>query len=674
MTTPALVIIDDETRSEKRLGKKDGVGAWRYAEDPSTSLLCKGYKVIGQDDRPKLWTPEQPFPQELIDHAESGSIFVAHNVQFERAIWWYQLTHKLDIPSPKRWLDTMAICAHRGLPLGLDEAGAVLEMPIQKDKRGKYLIQRLCKRHKPSKKWPDGWVNDAKLLTELYDYCLQDVDAEHTLLDTLGFPPEDEYWLWAHYEEINARGLYADMEAVRAAQSIVTQVKDKLGAELIEVTNGAVQDGNKLPAMKAFLADHGCTMDSLNKDAIEAELKNDDLRLVSVLPAICRRVLELRQQLSASTTKLDAFERCVMSDGFIRGTQQYHGTAPGRTAGRLIQPTNMTRWESKTLSMEGLIDAIKTRDPEKVREAHGDPLQAVADAQRGYIIAKPGHEFLVTDFSAIQAVGTAWLAGEQWKLDAFETIQRGEKYQGADDIYCAAAAGVFGRPVSKKENPEERQVGKVCELAFGFEGGVGAWRGFDKSDKYSDSEIHGFKLGWRKKHPMTQRLWRELKRACGLAILNPGQRWVYRHIAFETVDDAAGHWLTMILPSGRRIWYFNPDCEVEDTPFGPDYVITCEGRDNKRGGTWGTIYLYGGLLTENAAMGIERDLLTPAMRKMEAAGYPIVLTVYDEAVAQVPIGYGSQDEFDAIMRDKPAWAAGMPVATAGWRGTRYKKG
>jgi DNA polymerase len=323
--------------------------------------------------------------------------------------------------------------------------------------------------------------------------------------------------------------------------------------------------------------------------------------------------------------------------------------------------------------MDDLIAAIKTRDLETIHQVHVDPLRAVADAQRGYLIAAPGKELIVSDFSAIQAVATAWLAGEQWKLDAFASIQRGEKYMGADDIYCATAAGILGRLVTKKGDPEGRQVGKIAELAFGFEGGVNAWLGFDNSGHYAESEINDFKLGWRKKHPMTKRLWRELKTACAMAILHPGQRWTYRHISFETVVDAAGPWLTMILPSGRRIWYFNPHVECEDTRWGPDYVITCEGRDNKRGGRWSTVYLYGGLLTENAAMGIERDLLTPALFKLEAAGYPVVLTVYDEAVAEVPLGFGSQDEFDSIMRDPPEWAAGMPIATAGWRGTRYKK-
>lgn len=665
--TPARVICDFETRSRKKLGKKDSVGAWRYAEDESTSILCLGY-AIGEEPA-KLWTPDQPFPQELVDHVNDGSLFEAHNVQFERAVWWYQLTLKLGIPSPQLWHDTMAVCAYRGLPLGLDEVGDVLELPVRKDKRGKHLISRLCQPVKPSKKWPDGWVNDPELFQELFDYCLQDVEAERVLSHVIGYLPESEYWIWRHYEEINARGLQIDVEAVDAARWIVTEVKRRLSAELVEITDGLVETGDKLPAIHAFLLKHDVRLPDLTKDTIIDALANYDM------PDVCKRVLKLRQQLSSSTSKLEAFARCVMKDGRARGTQQYHGTAPGRTAGRLFQPTNMARWESKTLSMDGLIELIKSRDIEKLAEVHGDPLRGVADAQRGYIIAAPGKEFLVTDFSAIQAVATAWLAGEQWKLDAFAAIQRGEKYKGADDIYCYTASKILKRPVTKKEDPDGRQVGKKGELAFSFEGGLGAWRGFEEPGEYiyPDEEVHLFKNAWRAEHPATKRLWRELKTACAKAILNHGQVWQYKHIAFQTVDDATGRCLNMILPSSRRIWYFAPNVEVENTRYGIDYSITCEGRNNKKGGRWDVVYLYGGLLTENAAMGIERDLLSPAMQRMEGGGYPIVLTVYDEAVAEVPVGFGSQEEFDEFMRETPPWAAGMPIATAGWRGPRYRK-
>jgi DNA polymerase len=291
---------------------------------------------------------------------------------------------------------------------------------------------------------------------------------------------------------------------------------------------------------------------------------------------------------------------------------------------------------------------------------------------------------MVSDFSAIEAVGTSYLAGEDWKLDAFRIIQRGELYNGAEDIYCATAMLVLGRPV-KKKNKKDRGIGKVCELAFGYQGGVNAWYNFDSSGTYTDKEIEHHKRAWRKNHPATVDLWAGLDTAAVDAV-KLGRRTRYGYISYEVVNDEAGRWLTCILPNGRRLWYYNPSVEeVEftyrflndddewDTRTRKKDQLSYEGRDNKRGGSWGVVRTYGGMLTENAVQAISRDIMVEAMIRVEKLGYPIVLTVHDEIIADVPIGQGSMTEFDAAMSVVPVWLPDCPVSAKGWEGGRYKK-
>jgi DNA polymerase len=314
--------------------------------------------------------------------------------------------------------------------------------------------------------------------------------------------------------------------------------------------------------------------------------------------------------------------------------------------------------------MDDLIACIKKGDRYALADQYGDPMTALSDALRGMFTAGPGKTLQTADFTAIEGRGTAWVAGEEWKLEAF---RRGE------DIYCSTASMVYGYPViDKKSHPRERGVGKVCELAFGYQGAVGAWRGFDKSDKYTDAEVMAFCRTWRSKHPATVALWRGLERAAGRAVMT-GKPQHYSCVTYETVVDRAGKWLTCILPNGRRLWYYDPECDVEDAYWGPRYHVTYEGRNNHRGGKWDRIAGYGGLWTENFVQAFSRDVLVEAMFRIEYGGYPIVLTVHDDAISEVAPNFGSQKEFDALMMQVPTWAPGLPIDVDGWRGFRLHK-
>jgi len=718
-------ITDFETKSE--LDVRD-VGAWRYSEHPSTEVLFMSYKRPGGDTG--LWDPSQPFPQELIDRAENpDEVFEAHNAPFEMAIWLNILHKRMGIPIPKRWMDTMATCAYRAIPQGLDEVGRVLGLKVQKDKRGKYLLNQLSKPRKPLKKekkdfedlgipedkWPTLWREDDVLMQELGEYCVTDADSEDDLGDTIGDLPLPEYRVWTMDQRINYRGVRVDVEAVEAAIGIIELMSAKMERELQDITEGAVQTGSQVAKIVEWINAQGLSIDNLRAETVTNVLediakraKNPNYADYFEAFTKVKRVLEIRQTLgSSSVKKLYKFRDTVCADSRIRGLLQYHGAGTGRWAGRLVQPQNFPRGELEAYCdllgmspgdcMDLLIDTIKLGGQDAIdmiEDIFGNVIDALTTSLRGMFVAAPGKKYRVADFSAIEAVVTAWLAGEDWKIAAFEAIQRGEGYEGSPDMYCAAASKVFGKPITdKKKFPKERQVGKVCELAFGYQGGVGAWRNFDRSDSYSDDEVEEFKVNWRKQHPAIAGeyntfinekgelieyfkggLWQGLESAA-VEALQTGKRVGYRYVAFEPVTDKAGKWLTMILPNGKRLWYYNPELAHVRTKRSGErvYQVTYEGRDNKRGGAWGRIYTYGGMLTENAVQAISRELMVEAMIRVEKAGYCMILTVHDEIVSEDDEDFGSREEFEHLMSIVPVWARGCPIAVDGWEGYRYRK-
>ena len=654
------VLCDFETRSEAILTGPKSVGAWKYAEHPSTKILCMSWRI---DDGPiELWTPDQPFPKAVKKAVWAGATFEAHGAQFEKAIWWFKLC-EIGVPYPSNWECTLAVCAYRALPQALDKAGDVLNLPVQKDKRGKYLIQRLCKRHKPSKKWPTGWVDPSvkgitdkareeaeALYQELYEYCKTDNEAEGVLSSRLGGLPVQEQLIWTLDQAINERGVRIDLPAVAAARRLAEMITAEMTAELVDITNGRIKTVEQTAKIVEWCHENSAMIPNMQADTITEWLQPSS-QWINFPPHV-RRVLEIRQEISKSSIKkLDAMERWVMSDGHVRGMYQYHASLTGRFAGRGPQPQNMPRPEFESEGMEYLMDIIK------------NPMIGLSDALRGMFIADEGKTFQTSDFGAIEARIGAWMAGEEWKLQAFEA---------GEQIYCKTAKMIFGYPVDKYKNPKEYTVGKICELAFGYQGALGAWRGFDNSDRFSDDEVFDFCRMWRKKHPGHVDLWAGLERAAGRAVTT-GNAHSYGNVTYEPIEDAAGKWLKAIMPNGSIMWYLNPGVEMEDTRSGVRYHISYDGRDNKRGGSWNRVSTYGGKLMENADQKIARELLVDAMIRVEYASYPIVMTAHDEIVAEVPKDFGSQEELNALMSIVPEWAPGLPLVAEGWRGDRYHK-
>lgn len=665
MTRESRVTVDFETRSELDLRS---VGVWRYAEHPSTEILWMGYKFTY--GKPKLWKPGEPFPEEIKIAVAENKLFEAHNVQFERAIWIHLLKDEIcDLPS--RWHDTMAVCGHRALPLKLEEVGPVIGLDVLKDKYGAKLIQQLSKPRKPLKAdkdffkdiglkkedWPTLWNNDPQMMSDFGDYCAQDVLAEEKLSETIGDLPAKERRIWVLDQIINQRGVYVDLKAVNVAKRLLKHESEKLTKDLIEVTDGAVETGNQRDRILAWLEKQGWPMASLTKDAVEYALQDDDL------PKNCRQVLELRQKLSlTSTKKLNKITECVSSDGRIRGLLQYSGAGrTNRWAGRLVQPQNLRRTEEDT---DVLIQAIMSEDADMIELMYGSAPELVAESLRGMFLAGPGKDFIIADYAAIEARFLAWLAGETTKLDVF---RRGVP------VYENTAESVFGYKVTKKDNPNERHVGKICELAFGFGGALGAWRQFDNSDRHTDADVEFYKKKWRERHPNIVDFWHGVEDAA-ISALKSAKPVSYGPVIYQAVANKAGNWLTCRLPSGRTMYYYDPKLEWAESPVGEKLQISYQGRDNHNNGLWGRVRTYGGKLAENITQAVARDLMAEAMLRVEAAGYPVVLTIHDEIITEVDEGTKDVSEFENIMSEIPSWAEGCPINADGFRTKRYKKG
>ena len=654
-----------------------------------------GYKIESQPT--KIWTPPDPFPLDLAFAIDEGVVVDAHNAQFERAIWRYKLHEKRTaffyeqeyelgpVPTPRKWRDTMAVCAYRSLPLSLDAVGDVLGLKFRKDKRGKDVLRKLSRPRKPTKAHPNTRMEYDHAASEglwdiLYEYCIGDVDVEAELAATLGWLPQGEAEVWQLDQQINQRGIYADIPAAAAAIKLAAEHNKSLGDELCAMTNDSEMTVKKVARFKQWLASKNLILEDLQKDTVEHALG----RLDPLEHPEAHRALKIRQQLSInSVSKLKTILDVANTDHRMRGLCQYHGSGTGRWAGRHFQPQNIPRPTATNaldkkgrpyLDEELLMDHLQLEGMNigTLDVTYGDVASALTSSLRGMLIAEPGKRFYVSDFSAIEARVTMWLAGQKDKVDAFFAYDQGI----GSDIYCVAAEDLYDYKINKHDHPNERQLGKIQILGCGYQmSGLKLVMTAAKQGVVLTEEQGAWIVqSYREKNPKVVRLWYGLQEAVITAI---GQGFVttYQGVEFRTVQDKAGKWLRCKLPSGRFLWYFDPKLGLGVSWNGQErWSITYQSRDNKRGGAWGTVHTYGGMLTENVVQAISRDLLVAAMFRVEEAGYPLVLTVHDEVVCETDYAFGDMDEFNAIVSGPvPPWAHGCPVAAAGWTGSRYKK-
>jgi DNA polymerase len=648
---------DYETRGVLQLPK---VGAYRYAAHPQTSIICIAYAV--DDQAVRLWLPGNPLPPEFIEAEQNSDWLVcAHNDLFETAIESLLLHPRYGWPliPIERHRCTQAQALAHALPGKLELAARALRLLHHKDRAGQRLMLTMSKPRRPHKdEDPDGlyWFDDDARQQRLYEYCKQDVEVERELYQRLRPLHLGEQRVWELDHQINSRGFPIDSALSQAARAVAQDAAPAIDAELAQLTNGAVTRVNQVARLKAWLAAQGQNSETLDRDAIQTLLESHEIS------ERVRRVLELRQAgAQAAAKKVDALLARVDDDGRIRGALRYHGASTGRWAGNGVQPQNLKRPELEDI--DAAIAAVSTGDYAHVQKLYPQPLAVIGNLTRSLICASPGNLLIGADFSSIESRVLAWVAGEEWKLDSYRRYDATQDPR--DEPYTVTAAKIFSKSAAAIA-PDERKAGKTCDLAFGYQGGLNAFRKFEP-ERFTDVEVEQFKQDWRSAHPAIKKFWYNIDMVAWRAVRERGTVIRCGRIAFK----CEGAYLFLKLPSTRKLAYPFPRIEIEDLQH--EVVVFKDNaagqwRDCRNGNG-----AYGGLWTENIVSAISRDLLAAAMLRIEAAGYPIILHVHDEIIAEVPEAFGSTTEFIKLMTTLPSWALGLPVDAKAWSGKRFCK-
>ena len=687
-----MLFLDTETYQETPIS----YGTHRYAEGVEIMLWAYAF-----DDGPVCVydaTTGDKMPDDLVGALAGDEPIVCHNAHFDFTV----MAHAGFPTDIRRWRCTMAQALAHGLPGSLEKLGEV--MGIEEDQKkladGKKLIRLFCcprpKKQKLRRATKDTHPDEWERFVE---YAGNDIEAMRAIYRKL---PKWNYTgrelaLWHLDQIINARGVLVDLDLARAAVKSSERIKSRLAERTEELTFGEVAAATQRDALlKHILEGYGIQLPDLRTSTLE-ELVSGDGRARDIdLPDVVKDLIEIRLGASrTSSTKYQALIKATSSDGRLRGTLQFCGASrTGRWAGRVFQPQNLSRVPKYLKKQyDAAVEAIKD---DAVDLVYDNPMEVLGACVRGALIAAPGYKFVVTDLSNIEGRGLAWAAGETWKLKAFSEFDKGRGH----DLYKLAYAKAFNVSVESVDDGDQRQIGKVMELALGYAGGVGAFVTFaaayginleDLADKavlphdvtqetakawawaveqdrtYDLPEkvwrvCDGFKRLWRRAHPETVRWWSEMENAAREALRNPGTRVQCRQVAFVAVKA----WLRMVLPSGRSLCYPAPK-------VGDSGQISYMGV-NQFSRKWCRLKTYNGKLVENAIQGIARDVLANNMPLIEDAGYKILLTVHDEVITEAPDqDRFSVDHLSSLLAHQPDWAGGFPLAAAGFQTRRYRK-
>jgi DNA polymerase len=642
--------IDIETYSTVDLAKS---GVYRYTESPDFAILLFGYSVDGGEVQVVDLTCGETIPPEVVDALMDEDVIKwAFNAQFERIC----LSKWLGMPTgqyldPNSWRCTMVWSAYMGLPLSLEGTGAVLGLEKQKLTGGKDLIRYFCQPCKPTAANGGRTRNLPEHALDKWErfkaYNRRDVESEMAIQEKLTkFPVPEEVWTEYQLDQrINDRGVALDMDFVHKAIKIDTLSRSELTRMIRELTK--LENSNSVVQMKQWLSDHGLETDTLGKKAVAELLKT--------APEPLGKVLELRQSLAKSSIKkYTAMENAVCADGRARGMFQFYGAnRTGRWAGRLIQLQNLPQnhmpdlMQARNLVRSGNLAALEILYPSVP--------EVLSELIRTAFIPKSGCKFIVADFAAIEARVIAWLAGERWRQEVFES---------GGDIYCASASQMFHVPVEKNGvNGHLRQKGKIAELALGYGGSVGALKAMGALEMgLEEEELQPLVSAWKSSNPNIVKLWWDVDRAAKTAVKDRSSTETHG-IRFSCQSGM----LFITLPSDRRLSYVKP--RIGENRFGSD-CITYEGIGSTK--KWERIESYGPKLVENIVQAISRDLLSHAMRRLDAMGYNIVMHVHDEVVIEAPVDV-SVDDICAVMSQPPPWAKGLLLRADGYETDFYKK-
>lgn len=653
--------FDWETRSAADLRE---VGLFNYVNDPTTDVWCLAWAIGAME--PAVWTPGMPLPRPLVDHVTNGGLAVAHNVMFDMEVWNAIGVPRYGFPElrPEQCECTMATGYAMGLPGALEDAAFAMGLKMLKDAEGRALMLRMARPRSKRGVTPIVWWDEADKIARLHEYCKQDVRVERELHDRLMPLSARERRVWLADYRINQRGVHFDRASVAGAAKAIEKVKEDYDRRIAIVTGGAVASVGSLLALKSWATENGCPLESVAKQ----ELADTIARLPE---GKVRDALVLRQEAGkASTAKLDVMLSIAGPDNRLRNLYQYHGAATGRWAGRKVQPHNLTRdVPEDPAEVEHILSLFRDGNAAAIDMIYGPPLSVLSRCLRPMFCAAPGHVIAGGDWSNVEGRGVAWFAGEEWKLNAFREFDAGR----GPDLYKVAYGKSFNMPPDEVTKPQ-RQIGKVMELAFGYQGGVGAFATMGKTlgVKVSDAAASRFKVGWRAAHPRVKAVWFALQRAAIDAVKAPGTVTSAGFPGREARFKVAGSFLWCLLPSGRAICYPYP--KVLDGEYGPmlTYMTQPGPDDHKKGrviydpantGSWARVSTYGGSLLENIVQGFCADFLREVLLAADEAGWPVVLHTHDDVNIEAPEAQAEEARswLERAMNTPPAWAAGFPL-------------
>jgi DNA polymerase len=682
------------------------VGARVYIEHPSFAPLLLMYDLTPQYDGATAvqWELGQSFDRlaPLFDHVAAGRLLEGHNVSFEYQVWNYFCVPVWGWPALNiRQLRCSSVKSRAaGYPGNLANVTAVLGTPTKKDADGARLMKLFSIPRQPTKKDPRVFTLPSEAPDEWQRYKAYNLTDGRSEFEVSQRVPdlsstEQEYWFLD--QEINDRGHAVDTAGIENCIAIVEQAYEKYGAEFRALTGGI--EPTELKQLQGWLAGRGVHMVDMTEKTIDA--------MVARLDGICKenptdvdacntlRALQIRQMLgSASVKKLYALDAQTASDGRVHDMYMMHATHHGRTGGYGPQPANLYKGDWHTPEeVDAALAVIATRSLAAVEAAYPElgALDVVNNCLRSLFVAAPGHELISSDYSAIEGVVLAALAGEQWILDVFNT--HGMLYEAQISRMTGVPFDEFVR--HKRETGKHhplRQQGKLAVLSGGYASWINGWKKFGADEYYdNDAAIKAAILSYRDSVPNIVEFWggqtrdrfRDNERpelyglegAAILAVQNPGQAYRVGLISFQVANDC----LYMQLPSGRLISYHTPRLHVATRQWATPWelALTYWGwntNPDKGPPAWIQMDLYGGVLTQNATGGTARDIQMHGMSNVTRLGYPIVMHTYDETGSEVPAGFGSIEEFESGLNDLPAYARGWPIrAKGGWRGPRFGK-
>jgi DNA polymerase len=652
-----IIIFDYETRSEADIKE---VGAWEYSTHPSTEVICvawvegtlnrdgkiiegsKGVQSINflQDDTEEFFW--------LLKRKDAH--FVAHNFFFEYAITKNVLGIELDF---KRAECTAARAAALALPRHLVGACQALKLPFQKDMEGHKLMLKMCKPRRATKTSNAKWHESAEDVKRLIEYCEADIMAEVSLYNSTPPLSPKEKLVWELDQKMNSRGVKVDRDLVLNSKELIEEELENLKDETVKLTGGVVDSLTRRDAILKFIRSRGVELPDLTAKTVKDTLP-------TVTDPISKRLLEIRQAVGkTSTAKYDAFEARSRSDGKLRDLLVYHGASTGRWSGSGVQLQNLPRGSVKNTD-QSCRDVVRFNDIEILRLFYINPMDVFSSNLRGCLLPNENKKFFCGDYAAIEVRVLFWLAGHDAGLGAYIENR---------DLYREMATRIYNVDLDKVTK-DQREVAKRAVLGAGY--GMGPKKfgetcrlfGIDVNDDLAVKAVGAY----RETHFPVVNLWRDLNRGAIQAAQNPmtviksGKiKWLVKH-----------GFLWCLLPSGRRLAYYQPEVRYEPTPWGDKHPRLYYQAVNSITKQWGSEATYGGKLTENLVQAIARDLMADAMLRLENKNYEVKLSVHDELLTEA--SGGDLNQFLKLMGEVPEWAMGLPVKVEGWSsGERYRK-